>query len=71
MSYISSGSVCLHLMTSVMLLNTDKKKKKEKILPKNNSVTCGAARQTQEKLFVQISDVQHATVATCRIKALR
>ena len=26
-SSISSGSVCLHLMTSVLLLNTDKKKK--------------------------------------------
>lgn len=48
-----------------------KKKEREKILPKNNSVTCGPARETQEKLVVQTSDVQRATVATCRIKALR
>lgn len=36
------------------------KKEREKILPKNNSVTCGPARETQEKLVVQMSNVQRA-----------
>lgn len=81
MSYISSGSVCLHLMTSVLLLNTDKKKKKREREDSSKEQQCdlwprprdsGEARCTDERCSTRdCGDLQNQSAAVKFSKGAR